>query len=821
MKSHKGFRLLICLIAILTGFSQIASGQYLWEKLPSGIDGNINDLCFVSTNTGFVSISRSDNTGAILKTTDGGKLWSEVPIQTSISINHITKLQFLDELNGFAFAICPDAHLILTTTDGGDSWRESELPVADNAADMHFLSPEQGYIAFNQPDIYKYTGDLNTSGWLGLTYMGSPVYAGGGSLFVKDQDTLFVLYYDGYMPMAFKVIDESDMLLLTELTASYSTGLFSDVEFINSSTGFIVGEDFDTESGTQTGIILKTTNGGNKFFQREVPKYFKSRNAALTNIHMCDLNTGVAAGYYESNSGWIDSSYVMITENGGETWEELSFYSPLHIESIAMPAGNIFYIAGDTASYGGLIYKFTSTDIELSIDLPDTLIKNCNDTIVLSPSIHYTGEDTLLYSWIPVEGLSDANSIHPKVFSEYNQDYTFFVSDGPLTRIARTHIEVAPLERPEICMVSYDFENEQNRIVFTHSTPAKTKYYNIYAGTSGMNALIEKLEPDGNFVFSDTSFRRVGNPYSYQISATDFCSLESKKSTEHQVISLRAENETDLSRILNWEAYKGRSPKGYNIYKDIGNGLIKIGETSSDTLSFTDGQISDGNYQYQVSAIFDSLDQCFEGRLCYSFSNVLKGSFYAPLPYNRAEWYETQSTINFQIKDKDSVCLNQNINVDTLIEISPQGNIDILWSVKSHNEFLPLDSNILHIVSDTVVYCTVSEINGCIFDDSLEILVKKDCETLITQSICPDIEVKLYPNPGPGNLILNIQYASLGTYEFKIFDVCGQSIYSDRFEIRGLTSKLIQLQQPDGYYIGVLYFRNQVISKLPVIILNM
>jgi photosystem II stability/assembly factor-like uncharacterized protein len=72
---------------------------------------------------------------------------------------------------------------------------------------------------------------------------------------------------------------------------------FQDVEFINQFTGWATGY----------GTILKTTNGGNNWFQQSHPSSDKS----LHSIHPVDENILYCVGWFET---------ILKTTNGGENW---------------------------------------------------------------------------------------------------------------------------------------------------------------------------------------------------------------------------------------------------------------------------------------------------------------------------------------------------------------------------------------------------------------------------------------------------------------------------------------------------------------------
>ena len=72
--------------------------QWIQQTLP--VSGLINDICFINSNTGFIST----DTQALLKTTNGGTNWAVIK---TVLIYHI---QFLDNLTGYAHGYIPDTY---------------------------------------------------------------------------------------------------------------------------------------------------------------------------------------------------------------------------------------------------------------------------------------------------------------------------------------------------------------------------------------------------------------------------------------------------------------------------------------------------------------------------------------------------------------------------------------------------------------------------------------------------------------------------------------------------------------------------------------
>ncbi|MEI6885136.1 MAG: YCF48-related protein [Bacteroidota bacterium] len=98
-----------------------------WERIITGVLGNYTDLCFPTDRHGFLTAMQ-----AILETKDGGNTW-DTCIRLNLP-NELTSISFSDSLHGWAVGnITTNIFYaqILKTSDGGKSWTEIEPGTAD------------------------------------------------------------------------------------------------------------------------------------------------------------------------------------------------------------------------------------------------------------------------------------------------------------------------------------------------------------------------------------------------------------------------------------------------------------------------------------------------------------------------------------------------------------------------------------------------------------------------------------------------------------------------------------------------------------------
>ena len=183
------------------GISWIASSPLIYSVLQS--------IYFTSSDTGYAVGSDGGggdpghSKGIILKTTDGGASWADIP---NISASYLSSVYFTDANTGFAvgdnYSIAgPNGGAIIRTSDGGTTWHTVASGTANLLQSLTFTGMNNGYVVGEFGTILKTTDEGST--W-------------------------------------------------TSQTSGTIMGLNS-VSFIDSNTGYAVGEG---------GTILKTTNGG-------------------------------------------------------------------------------------------------------------------------------------------------------------------------------------------------------------------------------------------------------------------------------------------------------------------------------------------------------------------------------------------------------------------------------------------------------------------------------------------------------------------------------------------------------------------------------
>lgn len=236
-------------------------GGITWMPVGANIIGMIQDMCFVDDQVGFI-LTDDNWEGYIYKTSDQGDSWEQV-FTFGMSAKAIS---FPDENTGYAVFSATDNAWIFKTVDNGDTWDQINYLTTEiggaGVTDMQFISSELGYLVFEWGIAYKSVD--------------------GGSNFVET-------YQD------------------------YDYNLYS-MHFINTDTGFMVGEYKQSFLIDSCGFIAKTTNGGNDWIKSSLPGHFKD------------------VTFINSDTGYIAAEdYIYESFDGGNSWQISELDSNLYL----------------------------------------------------------------------------------------------------------------------------------------------------------------------------------------------------------------------------------------------------------------------------------------------------------------------------------------------------------------------------------------------------------------------------------------------------------------------------------------------------------
>lgn len=329
--------LLITFLLILNIFANNLYSQ--WIFINPNTQSILKRIEFANRNTGWAVGSN----GAIVKTTNGGMNWI---IQTSNTQNYLRGLSVVD--TNIVVAVGFDNTLI-KTTNGGLNWNVMLFdPLWDRSFQAcYFINSNTGWIVSSPMAVFKTTNG-------GLTFDSS--------------------YIDGSFNYAIHFRNENEGLVCGESAQMYRTTNggknwikiimplgnqapnFNDFSFINSETGFVMGE-------TNT-KLFRTTNFGISWDSVARLAFYPQNDLIYT---LCFINeyTGYCGGAFNK---------LYKTINGGYNWTEqnISQFGQGFNGDILFFNDKTGFVVG---ANGKILYTETGGDPSLIINGNDISIK--------------------------------------------------------------------------------------------------------------------------------------------------------------------------------------------------------------------------------------------------------------------------------------------------------------------------------------------------------------------------------------------------------------------------------------------------------------
>jgi len=162
----------------------------------------------------------------------------------------------------------------------------------------------------------------------------------------------------------FSNIFAADTTTISTLQIGKFGGDIRSIQFVNASTGYIVGDDLTTSSYN---FIGKTTDGGVSWFRLNVPQLNRRPNA----VEFINANTGFVAG---------SNGMMLRTTNAGTSWDSISV-APYNAElnDVEFIGSDTGYTCGiNTASAPGTILKTVNGGLTWTIN---TIIRSTREAI--------------------------------------------------------------------------------------------------------------------------------------------------------------------------------------------------------------------------------------------------------------------------------------------------------------------------------------------------------------------------------------------------------------------------------------------------------
>jgi photosystem II stability/assembly factor-like uncharacterized protein len=262
-------------------------GGWNWEELPAG-ENKFRGLFFMDSSQGWAA-GGANNTAVIKHTSDGGLTWeTQLELSTWFRFRDIC---FVDPDRGWAVGSSintstPQGSIFYTTTNGGDTWTEVTGVTGQALSSICFTDNDQGWIAGHE--VILSTGNGGTS-WDEL-WTGDHSWK---SICFTDFDHGWVVG-DSISGQGTPTVLMSTSNGGETWEKEYFPVKFSEVVFLDNTHGWLAGDG---------GLVLYTADGGATW----VPQ-FSATNHNLHTIAFTDLDNGWIAG---------DFATILHTESGG------------------------------------------------------------------------------------------------------------------------------------------------------------------------------------------------------------------------------------------------------------------------------------------------------------------------------------------------------------------------------------------------------------------------------------------------------------------------------------------------------------------------
>lgn len=297
--SQMRFLIVACILCMSCG--NVLSQEDSWYQIASPTMNKLNEIHFPSDQVGYIV---GDN-ATILKSTDGGMTWSELP-PTGIQFNSSTNfldVEFLNEDTGY---LVLEFYGVYKTIDGGNSW-------------------------------FSIGGDLSAS-------ICKPT-----EIYVKGEDHFLV---GGAFCFGGAKIWEYENTMWTDRPINYFSldmDLYiNDIDFLDDSIGL---------AAMSSELLLRTADGG-EHWDTIRPYNFEGSNLSMNAVMMVDQQRAYAANDLGSvpGGGNVANHGLLISQDAGysftEDMQSATFYYP-EFNALCKAQNGDFYAGAKMSSNGG------------------------------------------------------------------------------------------------------------------------------------------------------------------------------------------------------------------------------------------------------------------------------------------------------------------------------------------------------------------------------------------------------------------------------------------------------------------------------------
>jgi photosystem II stability/assembly factor-like uncharacterized protein len=287
----KYFLIIFIILSTATASFLIHNSYCQWYPQPLPATGNINQIQFINSQTGWILTVEPLSTHTFLKTTNGGANW-QIIHQTN-NLYYVSNFKFFDENLGYATGEDTNYSVhFKKTTDGGFTWINVYNASVGLGA-IFFLNPDSGWVSGGDFDYEHVYFTTNGGQSFSLINVDARI-ATRKMIFTK---TKYNGQYYGWR-IGSGYIDRTTNSGYNWQWFSGITGAY-DVHFVNKDTGWVTSQNYN--------YILYTSNNGASWVNQYLPR---------------PIDPAYILSFTSPTRGWAGSGYFRIyaTTNSGFTW---------------------------------------------------------------------------------------------------------------------------------------------------------------------------------------------------------------------------------------------------------------------------------------------------------------------------------------------------------------------------------------------------------------------------------------------------------------------------------------------------------------------
>ena len=526
-------------------------GGFNWTQQNNPVISNLFSISMASENVGYIS----GNRGLILKTTDSGNNWQKLSPLTSVNI---IKIQAVDENNIFCVNINDSLY---KSTNGGNDWNCILGIYRSGFKDIHFITPEIGFIV-GASAVYRtsngsyFTMVLETEGFDFFTSIdyydtSNAFIVGNRGLMLKStnggfdwqhiSENIFTSPYNT-TPQYIKFINDITGLVMNSnppllrtsdggrhwITMGTNFNYINNADFLDDEFGIAVGS---------SGGIFKTTNFGELWTNQSVENNYINLYA----VEILDEDTAVAVGSYSSSSAifrstssgnyWIivpvttseclfdvsfwgiekgiavgENGLILKTENAGKNWLQVPFVNDHRINTVECVGLDTLFLLVSQAN----IYKSTDgggtffmLPFNISGGIRQIQFKNSNLGVAVGPNgqVFKTTDGGLSWTDLSYRSYESADIIEiisEDQFAVGSSSGNLLMYGGNITSINNQEIEEIPADY----MLYQNYPNPFNpsttiKYAISNKQLVQLKVYDILG--KEIATLVNEEKPAGNY----------------------------------------------------------------------------------------------------------------------------------------------------------------------------------------------------------------------------------------------------------------------------------------------------------------------------------